>query len=230
MAFIEADSNRRLSVMKFDGANWVGVGVGAVGFTGGKSNSPALAVDKNGIPHVAYWETCPDLLNPPAMLGRLSAMKFNGAAWDSIGRCMTAGNNTGLHDPISMKFDTSGSLYLAYADEADGGKATVQAYRSSAWSVVGSAGFTAGTAASLTLAIGPSSRPYIAYSNGSTDNRADVMRLEGSVWTHAPNRDFSSSKAATTALSVNNQGEVVLGFSDYSTPGARASVARLRFE
>lgn len=228
LAFIEADSNRRLSVMKFDGGAWVAVG--AMGFTGGISDSPALAVDRNGVPHVAYWERCPDLLNPPAKQGRLSAMKWNGAAWDSIGRCMTTGNNTGANGPPSMKFDTSGALYVGFSDEANGGKATVLCYRGSAWSTVGNAGFTAGVAASLTLAIGPSGQPYIAYSNSQVEGRADVMRLEGSIWKHAPNPDFSSGAVTGTTVSINSLGETIVGFTDYSTPGGKASAARIRFE
>lgn len=228
LAFIEADVNRRISVMKFNGTSWVPVG--AAGFSGGNSESPALAVDREGVPHVAYWERCQDLLNPPATEGKLSAMRWNGAAWDSIGRCMTPGTNSGINGPISMKFDTSGALYVGYSDEADSGKATVLVYRGATWSTVGNAGFTAGVAASLDLALGPSGQPHVAYSNASGEGRVDVMRLEGALWKTGPNPDFSSAGAAGTTLWVNGLGEVIVGFTDYSTPGGRASVARIRFE
>ncbi|MEJ0073322.1 MAG: hypothetical protein WDN27_04565 [Candidatus Saccharibacteria bacterium] len=75
----------------------------------------------------------------------------------------------------SIVFDDN-TPYLAYWDNSQGHKATVEEYDGTDWVTVGVAGFSSGIAPYLSLAL-DNGIPYVAYRDGGNNDRAIVMRF-----------------------------------------------------
>jgi hypothetical protein len=160
----EADSGKA-TVMKFDGTNWVNVGV--EGFSAGGIASASLAFSQAGQPYVAYQDG--------ADSGKATVMKFDGTNWIIVGN---EGFSAGYVMGTSLAFSPSDGLpYVGYTDWVTNpnGKATVMKYNGTNWIKVGSSGFSAGQAASTSLAFSPVGKPYIAYEDFGNSQKATVM-------------------------------------------------------
>lgn len=109
------DNDGKVTVMRFDGANWTKVD-NNLGFAG--SGRPTIAIVGNNVPYVVYS----DKNNG----GRPTVMKFNGANWIPVG-----GN--GVIAPVraehpSIAIDKYGVPYVVYSDMDNDGKVTVMKY------------------------------------------------------------------------------------------------------
>ncbi len=62
------------------------------------------------------------------------------------------------------------------------------------WETVGSAGFSAGTAYTTSLAI-DSGTPYVAFNDGSNSSKATVMKYNGVSWETVGPAGFSAGAA-----------------------------------
>jgi hypothetical protein len=102
----------KTSVMKFDGAGWVDVGL--AGFSPGQASYPSLAFD-NGTPYVAFQ----DYTNSY----KASVMKFDAPSgnWVSVG---SPGFSSARATYLSLAFN-SGIPYVAFTDEMALGKASL---------------------------------------------------------------------------------------------------------
>ena len=89
--------------------------------------------------------------------------------------------------------------YVAYQD---GYNATVQKLVSGSWTVVGTAGFSAGSATYTSLAIDSTDTPYVAYQDGSNSSKATVQKLVSGSWTVVGTAGFSAGAAIYTSLAI----------------------------
>ena len=78
---------------------------------------------------------------------------------------------------MSLALDSTGTPFVAYSDGANSVKATVQKLVSGSWTVVGTAGFSAGLAFYTSLALDSTGTPFVAYSDFSNNNEATVQKF-----------------------------------------------------
>lgn len=79
-----------------------------------------------------------------------------------------------------IEADTAGGLYVAYRDEKNSGKTSVQKYDGQNWSYVGTPGFTE-TAHEQSLALDNNGIPYVAYADASVSDQANVKKFKKST-------------------------------------------------
>jgi hypothetical protein len=110
----------------------------------------------------------------------VTVVSYASGWWKTMGN---AGFSGASAYPISLAIDLSGfpskgTPYVAYQDDANGGRATVMRYANAAgWQTVGPACFSPGAAIGVTLAIdNKSGTPYVAYTENSVNgSKATVM-------------------------------------------------------
>jgi len=102
------------------------------------------------------------------------------------------------------------------------------AFTSPGWSAVGSAGFSAGTATSISLAFEPDGTPYVAYQDGGNGGKATVMNYSADPWAVAGSAGFSVGIASSASLAFAPDGTpyVAYGGDDYNI----SSVAVMMFD
>ena len=120
--------------MKFDGTNWVNVGL--AGFSSGGAAGTSLAFSPSGEPYVAYKDE--------GNSGNASVMKFDGSNWTHVGNAGFSAGSGG--DYISLAFSPSGQPYVAFTDSANYYKANAMKFDGNNWVNVGNAGFSKGSA------------------------------------------------------------------------------------
>jgi hypothetical protein len=119
VAYIDPGYGDAMTVMKFDGTNWVNVG--NEGFSGYLDGYPSLAFGpSDGLPYVAYQDGGYSM--------NVTVMKFDGTNWVNVGN---AGFSSNGAEYISIAFSPSdGQPYVAYSDVVNSYKATVMKYDS----------------------------------------------------------------------------------------------------
>ena len=117
----------------------------------------------------------------------------------------SAGFSAGFAKYTSLALHpTTGAPYVAYSDfgNSNAGKASVMTCNGSAWSTVGVAGFSDGSADWISLALHPTTdAPYVAYQDGS--GKATVQTFNGSAWSAVGAAGFSAGYAAYTSLALH---------------------------
>ncbi|MCW5211506.1 hypothetical protein VU04_01175 [Desulfobulbus sp. TB] len=192
--------NDRLSVMRFDGNEWIQVG--PAGFTSSAKHF-GFALDSSNIPHVAYTNS----LNP---YNAASVMKFDGNEWAQIG---TAGFTPGMADFPYLAIDSKDDLYVSYSDEANDRRASVMKFASSTsppppqdgdWQQVGNAGFTPDSTSFNRIAVDSSGTPYAAYTEDAFMQRASVMKFDGTNWQQVGARGFTPEGTEVAGLAFDS--------------------------
>ncbi len=115
-----ADVTPTVTVMKFNGVSWEGVG--AQGFVQTEQQELSLQV-YNGMPYVAIVE--------PAIgldINKTSVLRFDGSGWDYVGKqaFSPSGQKAGH---VCISINDSGTPYIAFADYYNNYKITVMAYK-----------------------------------------------------------------------------------------------------
>lgn len=154
--------------MKFDGTNWVTVGM--IGFSAGEIFYTSFAFNTSNEPYVAYQDR--------ANSYKATVMKFNGTNWVTVG---VPGFSAGRADYPSLAFSNSNEPYVAYMDSANSYKATVMKFDGTNWVPVGTAGFSAGYVAYTSLAFSSNNEPYVAFSDSVNSYKATVMKFDGTT-------------------------------------------------
>ena len=108
-------SGPKASVQKFDGTNWVDVGLPS--FTTGITQFTTIAFDGINTPYITFQD---------AMTGqKATVMKYDGTTWTNVG---TAGFSAGVTAFNSIAIDGNGNPYVAYYDGGNSQKTTVMTY------------------------------------------------------------------------------------------------------
>jgi hypothetical protein len=201
-----------------DGLNrkWTVVGTNTMSADNGGVMS--LAFDSTGTPIVAYSD---------GNAGREATVrKLVGGTWTLVGN---AGFSTGSVVDPSLAIDLkTGTLYVAYIDNANGNKASVQSFflnGGTNWGFVGAPGFSLQPADYISLALDSAGTPYVACSDG-TGRKATVRKLVGGTWTVVGNAGFSAGPAVYTSLALDSTGTPWVAYFDESI-GGKATVQKL---
>ena len=188
-------------VQRWDGVAWAGLGGSAAG--AGISNSskpsrnPAIALDAEGLPWVAWAETVETNQN-------IYVRRWNGAAWVDAGQ---SGSGMGVsRSPVltamnpALVFDREGAPVLAweqktgFADPSEGGGAIVEIYvrrwDGESWTEIGgsaseagASGLKIGMCTKPILAVDLSNRPVVAWTREyEAPGEVFLRRWNGSAW------------------------------------------------
>ena len=126
----------------------------------------------------------------------------------------------------SLAYAPDGTPHVAYANQFNGGKATVMKYTGGAWSLVGNDGFSAGEAQYISLLFSPDGSPCIAFSDIAFGKKATVMKFDGNSWSNVGKPGFSVNEANFTSLAFAPDGTPYLAFQDFGSSNWGATVMR----
>jgi hypothetical protein len=166
VAFLDLSNNWRVSVMKFDGTNWVFVGNPNI--SGGAADCPSLVLDSYGAPIIAYTN------------GNAQVKRFNGVNWISVGISSFC-----QADRPALAIDKHDRLYLAYTNND---MESAMKFNGTNWVQAGNAAFSPSVVVfNPTIAADTSGKIFVAFTDGTekgpppgwsgTYNGACVMML-----------------------------------------------------
>ena len=194
VAYTDAANGDKATVQTFvSGSGWTVVGT--AGFSAAGAYYMSLALDSTGTPFVAYFDA--------AYVGKATVQKFSSGSWSVVGSAGFSASNAYY---TSLAIDsTTRTPFIAYKDAtSNGGKATVQMFASGSWTVVGTAGFTAGDAKYTSLALNSTGTPFVAYQDGGNGEKATVQKFASGSWTVVGTAGFSAGPVTYTSLALDS--------------------------
>jgi hypothetical protein len=205
VAYQDGMNSNRITVMFSDGTPWTVQG--GKGFSDGPALYTSIAFDSSGHPCVAYTDQ--------SFTNKTIVRWYNGSDWSNY-----LGSDTGISTADaachSLVLSPANTLYVAYKDDGEGGKACVKEY-TSGWNYVGTPGFSADYAACITLVFDPVSHdPIIGYQDGGNGDKASVMRFSGGVWDYVGAPGVSADLATSVSLAVNSSGVIFVAYIDWA--------------
>ncbi|MDF2451603.1 MAG: ancA 3 [Bacteroidota bacterium] len=216
VAYTDWANNKKASVMKFDGTNWVAVG--SLGFTPNAATYTSIKIDNNGTPYVAFRDVFHNY--------RASVMKFDGSNWVYVGAPGFSAHGNGYQGAsyTSLFIDPDGFPYVAYTEMSNNFSATVMRFDGNNWIYVGdSTGFSAGPANNTSIVADSQGTIYVAYVDGATGEKATVKKFDGNNWVSVGIPGFSPGAVSFTSLAINNNDVLYVAFKDHANSN-KASV------
>lgn len=199
VSFGDDTNGSKAMVMKYDGSDWVTVGI--AGFSGAEAFDMSLAINSKNVPYVAFRDEAND--------GKTTVMKFNGTAWEIVG---IAGFSMGTARTQSLKFDTNDVPYVAFIDsDSDNGifsAVTVMKFTGTIWENVGDPLFSNQSSDQVNLALDSQNTPYVAFRDGGSSNKTTVMKYDGTTWV----------VVGIAGISIGSTFSISLAFDSYDTP------------
>lgn len=228
----DSSGDAEIYLRRWDGSNWSDLGGSAGG--GGISNNsgaslwPAVAVDSDGNPWVAWHDAS-------AGDTEIYVRRWTGAAWEPVGNGSAEGggisNNAGSSAYVALEIAANGQAYAVWMDSSAGNQEVyARRWNGSAWE--GLAGSASGGGISNTPT--RSGRPAIAlYDNlptvawAETETVGDiyVRRFDGTAWVELGEHSASNGGVSNTpgvsqyaAIGYSAAGKPFVAWYDY-TPG-----------
>ena len=208
----DTGKNAYVSVMKYDGSNWVYVGNES--FSARDAEYISLAFSPSGEPYVAYTEG--------VYYGEATVMKFDGTNWVNVGN---PGFTSGGVEYTCLAFGPGGVPYVAYSDLGNWRKATVKKFDGTNWVYVGTPGFSDNIVYQISFTFSPAGEPYVAYDDVINHRKANVMKFDGTNWVNVGPRGLSEGPAYDENIIISSSGEPYVAYRD-STNNLRATVKK----
>lgn len=143
------------------------------------------------------------------------------AQWSLVG---SAGLSSSVANYTAMAVDNSNTPYIAYSDNSQSNKLTVQKYNGTNWVTVGGAGISSGSAEYISIAIDGSNNIYVGFRDASQSGKVTVVKYNGTSWSTIGN-GISDGSAYYVSVDVNTSGTVYVAYQD-QTAGSKGSVKR----
>jgi hypothetical protein len=144
------------------------------------------------------------------------------AQWSLVG---SAGISSSVANFTAMAVDNNNTPYIAYSDNGQSNKLTVQKYNGTNWVTVGGAGISSGSAEHISIAIDGSNNIYVGFRDGGQSGKVTVMKYDGSSWSALGGAGLSDGGAYYVAVGINASGTVYVAYQD-QTAGSKGSVKR----
>jgi hypothetical protein len=169
VAFIDETQGDKLSVMKYDGSDWVQVGPAVVSANTYIIEEYSFEVH-DGTPYVAYQDKS---------LGRKAVVKkFDGTAWVNVGDPGFSGD---AYSEMDFALSDSGTPFLARIDSATNQRVTVLRFNGNEWEVVGLPEFSPASISSHCKLDIDGESPCVAFNTGYPVAFV-VLRYNGTAW------------------------------------------------
>jgi hypothetical protein len=211
VAYRDSSNNNAVSVMKYNGTNWVYVG--NPGFSVGDSRYVDLFVD-GAVPYVAFQ----DMTNG----GKLSVMTYSGGTWQYVG-----GAGVTVREVRDISLYVSGGIpYVAFADKDTLYSLNVKQYSGGVWNDLSTNKITANSVAGVSLWV-EGGVPYALFQDTDYFSSATLFRYLGSPaagWTSVGFRGFSDGAVSGTVLAFD-AAVPYAAFQDIAN-GSRATVMK----
>lgn len=168
---------------------------GSVGFSGAEIRYPCMAIDKNGVPYIAYQEYDSE---------EAVVKKFNGTNWVNVG---APGFSEGTATGLSLAFDQSGTPYLSYTSGLNGEDSymvIVKKFNGTRWVTVGETWQIGEGDEFTSLAIKKDGTIYVAYRDAYDYSAARVKKFNGTSWVLVGGK-ISLSSAIDISLAINEK-------------------------
>lgn len=190
-----ADAGHHITIMNFDGNDWVAVGDPYTSVLGAV---PVLAFSTTGTPYVAFSNIS---------TGQPTIISFNGTSWELVGSPIASVN---LATNVSFAISSDNTLYVGTADIADY-YLKMFTFNGSSWEQIGSTG-TEVSSGDTNMAFSPSGTLYVAYKN--TNTKSGVIKYNGSDWENVGDAQFSTIGITMTTLAFSPDGTAYIAYSD----------------
>ena len=204
--FFQGDNG--IAVRKYDNGSWTSVG-GPHLVTG--FGWPGNFAYHNGEIYVSYLNFTTD------NVAQANVKKFDGSSWVQVGApdfSTASGNGNAWFQEI--EFSASGTLYMAYYDDAGGNGLNVMTFDGSSWVQVGAVNFIDSFWIDLEI---DGETPYIGFQDLTGGSKASVMTFDGTSWQFVGGQGFSPSGGYTESLDIKN-GVMRIAFTDAGNQGA----------
>lgn len=202
VGFIEVSPNERISVKKFDGSNWVYVGVSNFSISDAKDIK--IFIDNNII-YAAYIDKSTQTI---------SVYKYNGTAWSVLGSTNISGGSASY---LSLTVDNTGTPFVAFQDSGSPYKLSVMKFNGTNWTFVGTRGITSSTAEYISIKTF-GGEPYVTFMDASLGSKTSVMKYNGTSWIPVGNLGFSNSESSNQKLFINTNGNLYVTFNEFNSP------------
>lgn len=169
------------------------------------ADGTALAVTRSGTLYAAYRDG-----------DRAMVKRFDGRHWAPAGHAPASAADAHY---IALAAGPHGTLYIAYQDFSRSGRGgiTVRKLDGGRWRTLGHAGFSAGEAEYVALAVAPDGTPYVAYEEFSpaAPGRLRVERFRGGRWTRVGRHaSLSPGEARYISLAIATDGTPYVAYQD----------------
>lgn len=201
VAFQDQLYNQRITVMKFDGSQWIVVGL--PGLTQNRPGDFDFTVSDNEIPYVAFTNSTVDT--------KLSVKKFDGTSWVFVGPEFFS--RAGFLS-TSITTDVYGNPYItSTADYLQ-----VLKFENNSWGIVGPSNQFIGEYARYTdIEIDRNNGDVvIIYSDVFENDKLKAMKYRnGELWTTIGNADISPGKTNAITLALNDEHVPYISYCDF---------------
>jgi hypothetical protein len=231
----------QIYLRRFDGSQWVAMGSGSdsgggVSDTMGNSSYPALVMDPDDNPILAWADAAPGA-------AQIYAKRWDGSAWVEIGGGSASGaglsNGIGGFNTPALAIDPAGDPILAW------GGPDIYALRfdGSEWVELGAGSATGGGISNLVgssfgpdLAFDAAGMPIVAWSNNTDVGEFNIFvrRFDGSTWVEV-GAGSGTGKGVTNAGAVAGTAQLLVDAGDvmtvlYDYGISNSNVHALRFD
>ena len=223
VAYYDGANGYRATVKKFDGINWVPVGI--EGFSAGAATFERIAFDNTGTPYVAFSDWTHDK--------KTTVMKYDGTNWVAVG---SIGFSAGQADHLYLAIDRNGTPYVAYSDRQNGGNITMNKFDGTDWITVGGANFSYGRVYQIYIAFDANNIPFVSFRDdgvpgyGSYYPPIRVMNFAGGNWNTVGPFPISTNWGFQQypAIAFNSSNTLYVAYQDDSgIGGGKATVKKL---
>ena len=210
LAYSDHENQFRVSVMKYNGTNWVYVGPPA--FTAPVPDVYGVSLKMNGsVPYIAFMDR---YFYDGIVEGKLTVMKFNGGIWGYVG---TPGFSVGNANCPMLAFD-GGMPFVAFTDETQNSGFVVMKFDGTNWVQVGPNLISSSWYRDRFFRV-HGGVPYLAYTDKTLGNKPVVKKFDGVGWVNVGNLGLSGDMFNQTGFAISENGTPFLAHADSSTNG-----------
>ena len=198
-----------LSVLKFDGTNWITIGSSPI--LSGSSGVINLALDNLNMPFICSH------LPVAGSNGFTKVMKFNGTVWEPVGLDFES-----FYVP-KLQISTDNIPYISLRT-SDPVSNSFFRFNGSTWDLLPSRGISFDNANFTSITVNNNNIPHIAYQDVAQAGKATVKKYNGTDWTSVGTIGFSAGQAEFMSIKTKNNVPFV-AYKDLASSG-KASVQK----